>query len=100
MVAPRQQDVKVVLIQTLAFQQGDILVEESIQRELHGVFGIVVLGDIQPKPALIGFQIGQDRPVFRIALLPDHAPVLQFSKRLQVIRAIFDSPQVLAADAR
>ncbi len=67
-VAPRQQGVEIVLVQTLAFQQGDILVEESIQRELHGVFGIVVLGDIQPKPALIGFQIGQDRPVFRIAL--------------------------------
>ena len=67
-VATGQQGVEVVLVQTLAFQQGDILVEEPIQRELHGVLGIVVLGDIQPKPSLIGFQIGQDRPVFRIDL--------------------------------
>ena len=67
-VATRQQSVEVVLVQTLAFQQGDILIEEPIQRELHGVLCIVVLGDIQPKPSLIGFQIGQDRPVFRIDL--------------------------------
>lgn len=53
-----------------------------------------------PSPPLIGFQIGQDRPVFRIDWGPDHAPVLQFSKGFKVIRATFDSPQVLAADAR
>ena len=49
-VATGQQGVEVVLVQTLAFQQGTSS-SRAIQRELHGVLGIVVLGDIQPKPS-------------------------------------------------
>ena len=99
-IPAREQGIEVVPVKSLAFQQRDILVEEPRQRELHGVLGFVVLGHIQAKPALIRFQEGKNRPVLRIDLRPDRAPVLQFGKWLQVIRATFDGPQILAADAR
>ena len=67
-VASCQQGIEVVSVQTFALEQRSIFVKKSVQRQLHGVSGIVILSDIQTKPALIRFQIRSNCPVFCIDL--------------------------------
>jgi hypothetical protein len=67
-VAPGQQGMKIVVIQPFVFEAMHVLIQQTMQRQLHGVPGVGVLGDIQSQSALIGFEERQNGPVLGVDL--------------------------------
>ena len=51
-VSAGQEGVEIVLVKALAFQKFDLFIHKTVERELHGVLGALVLGYIQSKSTL------------------------------------------------